>query len=165
MTLTFSLWCLVTASMNSQYTNICFLTLLVTLASNLDFSLAGFEHTCSPYQRPHPSGLCGPALIEVIPTLCTALGGSVYSKMRSKRDIDHVPEKMRGILLNKKDAMSYLTKREAGGHRSITCECCYNQCNIVELLQYCSLPSLFHRRSRAGSNNRNSHQNQLEDLS
>ncbi|NP_001191615.1 insulin precursor [Aplysia californica] len=148
--------------LQSHSANACLLTLLLTLASNLDISLANFEHSCNGYMRPHPRGLCGEDLHVIISNLCSSLGGNrrFLAKYMVKRDTENVNDKLRGILLNKKEAFSYLTKREASG--SITCECCFNQCRIFELAQYCRLPDhFFSRISRTGRSN--SGHAQLED--
>ncbi len=47
------------------------------------------------------------------------------------------PTGLQSLLLTKKDAMSYLVKRQGDG-QNIICECCYNQCTLTEMLQYCA---------------------------
>jgi len=133
------------------------LTLLLTLTSHLHVALSNYEHTCSAGNQPHPLGVCGPALTRVIDTLCDALERRGFlARYMSKRDTrpHHIHEKMRGILLNKKQAFSFISKRSASG--GIACECCYNQCHLYELAQYCHMPHhmyskrhdiLAHRRS------------------
>jgi len=150
--------CLLVASMplaSRPAHNAWLLTVLLTLASHLHLSLGNHEHTCrSGFNRPHPRGVCGVSLALVIDNLCAAMqrGGflaRVVHKREARDTSNHVNEKMRGIMLNKKEAFSYLSKREATG--SMTCECCYNQCRLFELAQYCQhAPRLFTRRSRRG---------------
>ena len=53
---------------------------------------------------------------------------------------------LQGIILGKREAVSYLTKRSSGTtFQGIVCECCYNQCAFEELFQYC----LFRRKKRS----------------
>lgn len=126
---------------------------LLTVCWRMDTALANFEHTCSGVDiewRPHRHGKCGNSLRETVDTMCRFFAMPSLSKFLVKRDTSAQTSgkmgKMGSILLNKKEAMSYLTKREA--HQSITCECCYHSCSYMELLQYCNVPERFFRGSR-----------------
>ncbi|GFR87518.1 insulin [Elysia marginata] len=48
-------------------------------------------------------------------------------------------DQLESIFLDKKSALGYLAKRDDSG--DIVCECCYHQCSVLELLQYCELPA------------------------
>lgn len=51
---------------------------------------------------------------------------------------------IRRYLIPRKNANSFLVKRSSFYERGIVCECCYNQCSIMELLSYCrGGPGLF----------------------
>ncbi|KAL8619036.1 hypothetical protein ACOMHN_020734 [Nucella lapillus] len=131
---------------------------------------AGYEHTCylANRNRPHPKGLCGSNLPNTLRQVCQHLGrgyaGGLFGK-RANNDIGmdagaeeqeegEQGEKLRGVLMSKRQAMAYLEKRKrlpdgffGLSHllmtkrvepQGITCECCYNRCNLNELLQYCN---------------------------
>ncbi|XP_059169871.1 molluscan insulin-related peptide 3-like [Physella acuta] len=128
-------------------TALCLASVLLALLHNIGVTQGGYEHTCSYHSRPHKRGLCGKRLADMVEYLCYSGFGNYMSKVVRKRNAEIViDENLRGILLNKKEALSYLTKREVRG--SITCECCYNRCTQSELLQYCPIQPL-HRDKRS----------------
>jgi len=141
---------MLTKSPDRTIAQICVYTLLLTLIQHTSFTLAGLERRCNYLdRRPHPNGVCGSNLNALISTLCSAFsGGGDRSSYLAKRDAEksEIDENMRGIMLSKKDAFSYLAKRELSG-QNIVCECCYHQCNYYEMLQYCPLPG--NRRTRS----------------
>lgn len=126
---------------------VCFCAVLLVLAQFTDYALANYEHTCDFQSRPHPRGFCGSALSDIIHNVCTSATARLLNRYMSKRDADTAPgERMRKIILNKKEAFSYLSKRETRG--SIVCECCHNSCLISEMLQYCNIHAYLSRRVR-----------------
>uniref|UniRef100_A0A0K8TUG5 Ctr_Y2L_1 conopeptide n=2 Tax=Splinoconus TaxID=2056757 RepID=A0A0K8TUG5_CONTD len=128
------------------------LTLLLSLlALQLCAVYGSYEHTCTLATRSrgaHPSGICGRNLARIVSVLCTPRG--YVSNWFTKRSAPNNPaetfvdQKLRGVLLNKREALSYLHHREPRaargtfGSQGITCECCFNQCTYYELLQYCN---------------------------
>ncbi|RUS88969.1 hypothetical protein EGW08_003305 [Elysia chlorotica] len=142
--------------------------LLLTLALLTRSGEAGLSHHCDFFQRrPHPNGLCGRRLPMVLNSLCQQFTrlltrGSPQTKDAAKRAVhlggeteghdSHVTPlakdlaleedsslRLGDVFLERKSAMSYLSKRQVRG--GIVCECCYNQCSVMELLQYCALPA------------------------
>lgn len=64
--------------------------------------------------------------------LCSLVG------VELREETESISSRLKDILLGKKEALSYLHKRQASyGTQGITCECCYNACNFYELLEYC----------------------------
>ncbi|XP_076467062.1 con-Ins Im2-like [Babylonia areolata] len=161
------------------------LLLLSAVALRYGGVQGSYEHTCTLATRSrgaHPYGICGKNLARIVSILCAPRGyvGNWFTKRsaskrpasRAKRfasrsdvigdaglgptrDAGFVNEKLRGILLNKREALSYLQTRDhnnnnnnkhrepratrrAFGSQGITCECCYNRCSYYELLQYCN---------------------------
>lgn len=47
-------------------------------------------------------------------------------------------DQLKDIIMGKTEAFSYLQKRSDYQKKGIVCECCYNQCSILELQQYCN---------------------------
>nr|AQS80518.1 insulin-like 2A precursor [Charonia tritonis] len=111
-----------------------------------------YEHTCTLSTRSrgaHRNGICGDNLARIVSLLCSPRGyvSNWFNKRSApnRPDDSSVEHNLRGILLNKKEALSYLHKRVPRGTRGrsygsqgITCECCYNRCTYYELLQYCN---------------------------
>nr|AQS80519.1 insulin-like 2B precursor [Charonia tritonis] len=140
------------------------LLMLLLLALNVLWVQGGYEHTCTLATRrqgSHRAGICGSRLPKVIQQVCRVMGrgyagATVEGRKRSARlqklsrttrDASF-DENLRDVLLNKREALSYLKKRSTRlstrgrlgrfGTQGITCECCYNQCSLSELLQYCN---------------------------
>lgn len=91
------------------------------------------ERVCyhSNINRPVAGGMCGPDVPETISSVCR-----LYSLRQGKRSADKIDVTMKGpVTLVKRDAMKFLTKRDA--FRDIRCECCYNTCTISEIQEYC----------------------------
>ncbi|KAL8608728.1 hypothetical protein ACOMHN_067426 [Nucella lapillus] len=129
------------------------LSSLLALHFNCCAVYGSYERTCTLATRSrgaHPNGICGKNLAQIVSVLCTPRGyvSNWFTKRsapnKPRQDGDFVNRNLRGILLNKKDALSYLHKREPRatrrnfGSQGITCECCYNRCSYYELLQYCN---------------------------
>ncbi|KAK0052605.1 molluscan insulin-related peptide 3 [Biomphalaria pfeifferi] len=127
------------------------LLLLLTLAHSTSVTVAEYDHTCNVLSRPHRNGRCGRLLVDTVNLLCNSFSGLLVKRDTTER----VNENIKHILLNKKEALSYLTKREARG--SIVCECCYHTCTISELLKYCSYDVY---NSKHATAYRSSHQGQ-----
>jgi hypothetical protein len=126
----------------------CTLALLLVLALYSQEASADYEKTCNYLSRPHRRGLCGASLADVIADLCSNFAQPAHTSMTriTKRKADmRNSESLKEIMLHKKDAFSYLAKRQTTG--TITCECCYNACSVDELLQYCDVRIFRSRRS------------------
>nr|ABU82759.1 insulin-like peptide 1 precursor [Tritonia tetraquetra] len=114
------------------YTAVLFVCQVSKVSANL-------EHVCSPSHFENQQiGICGDRLATSVQFICQyAVSSARYLVKRSyPRDID---KEIHDIMLNKKDALSYLTKRS--GYQGIVCECCINSCSVNELIQYCEPPS------------------------
>ncbi|XP_063403492.1 molluscan insulin-related peptide 3-like [Mytilus trossulus] len=103
-------------------------------------TLAGLDKTCTSEARDHQHGLCGRGLSETLQLICM---GQYNIPVPGKRDVDEDQyprvSRLQGIILGKREAFSYLSKRSSAiRFQGIICECCYNQCGYDELLQYCS---------------------------
>ncbi|KAL4232116.1 hypothetical protein ACF0H5_009691 [Mactra antiquata] len=105
---------------------------------------ANWDRVCPPYsRRPHPNGVCGSRIDEILSMLC-ADGYNEYPAapsfdFRRKRNVDESEEKsmLHGFLIRRGQANSFLSKRSSYFQRGIVCECCYNSCSIMELFSYC----------------------------
>ncbi|CAG5135825.1 unnamed protein product [Candidula unifasciata] len=121
--------------------------LILTLVQLVGVTHADLERVCDYRSRAHHEGFCGANLDNMLHLVCSGLNVNVPSKFIAKRQTDNFQNiNLRSIMLNKKDALSYLAKRENPGN--IVCECCYNPCTIYELSQYCDLPSHVTNRFR-----------------
>ena len=93
-----------------------------------EFTEAGFSKTCpTPRMNFHPEGICGSTLLGYTKTVC-----GIFKHGE------------RGI--NKSKALGYVRSRRSAGWKpslatwqpqNIICECCYNKCSILELVEYC----------------------------
>ncbi|KAK7106883.1 con-Ins Im2-like [Littorina saxatilis] len=133
------------------------LLVLWVLALQVSTAAGGYEHTCDLNTRlrgAHSGGVCGRRLASLVAMLCEDRGHAGrynHPDKRSVRDTTGlVDERLRGILLNKREALSYLNTRvedtrvargarakRRSGVQGITCECCYNVCSMNELYEYC----------------------------
>ncbi|CAG5135945.1 unnamed protein product [Candidula unifasciata] len=130
----------------------CLFTLILTLVQHVGITEANHERVCDYRSRPHDNGLCGSNLADMLRLLCS-MNSNHFTKYIVKRQTEKsLDDSLRNIMLNKKDALSYLAKRETSG--SIICECCYHQCHVMELLQYCDLPSVITNYGGRQANNR-----------
>lgn len=89
------------------------------------------ERVCyhSNINRPVGGGFCGPALTNAMSAVCAL-------RSQGKRSVDSISTLSKApVAVEKKDAMRFLTKRDA--FSNIYCECCYNRCSISELQEYC----------------------------
>nr|P80090.2 RecName: Full=Molluscan insulin-related peptide 3; AltName: Full=MIP III; Contains: RecName: Full=Molluscan insulin-related peptide 3 B chain; Contains: RecName: Full=Molluscan insulin-related peptide 3 A chain; Flags: Precursor [Lymnaea stagnalis]AAB28954.1 insulin-related peptide III [Lymnaea stagnalis] len=121
------------ASVHLTLTKAFMVTVFLTLLLNVSITRGTTQHTCSILSRPHPRGLCGSTLANMVQWLCSTYTTS--SKVKRQAEPDEEDDAMSKIMISKKRALSYLTKRES--RPSIVCECCFNQCTVQELLAYC----------------------------
>ncbi|ESO93309.1 hypothetical protein LOTGIDRAFT_232734 [Lottia gigantea] len=99
---------------------------------------AGYERSCNlERQQEDPRGLCGSQLESILHNVCFYLNKRASPKVGPER----VKKRMdQSIKLDKFSALSFLVKRGDGfGNTGITCECCLNRCNLIELSSYCIL--------------------------
>lgn len=122
--------------------------------------LGGYEHICSSrtYEDIPKGALCGSKLADAVSVVCGGLG-NVYRSMRTKRDAPSDVTTFRkrseivnlktlnpaakqspsvGGIVDKRKAATYLKKRNMYDQKGIVCECCYNNCEIFELQEYCN---------------------------
>ncbi|XP_060604739.1 molluscan insulin-related peptide 1-like isoform X2 [Ruditapes philippinarum] len=110
------------------------------LSSTLPANSLG-DKECTPRtfeNGPHQFGICGNRIDELLGLLCANGHNELYPFIKRKRDASNeLDKKYPDILMNREDANTYLQKRVSYVSTGIVCECCYNQCNIMELLSYC----------------------------
>ncbi|KAL5010790.1 hypothetical protein ScPMuIL_013095 [Solemya velum] len=96
-------------------------------------------HTEVRREGPHAQGLCGSQITEIVKLVCGTRGYNERPVKRSEdeEEIDRV-DQLKDIIMGKTEAFSYLQKRSDYQKKGIVCECCYNQCSILELQQYCN---------------------------
>uniref|UniRef100_A0A098LY04 Ubs_11 putative toxin n=1 Tax=Unedogemmula bisaya TaxID=746885 RepID=A0A098LY04_UNEBI len=135
--------------------------LMVALGLLLQVLVAhSYEQTCNSETReegPHPQGICGSNLSEILWVLCSD-GHNSGRRSNRKRAADPESDdtagkgRLRGLLLSKRQALSYLkkqkTSKEGIGYdrklqkrqqsQGIVCECCYHHCSYNELIEYCN---------------------------
>ncbi|BFZ24639.1 hypothetical protein BsWGS_27678 [Bradybaena similaris] len=139
--------------LNYMLSRACILSLLLTLAQHAGVTLADPDKTCDYLSTPRVGGICGHHLANLLSMICESLQNShAFTRYIVKRQTEKsLGDNLRSIMLNKKDALSYLAKREATG--SIVCECCIHSCSVFELVQYCDLPSHYRNIIAQNSNN------------
>ncbi|KAH3718311.1 hypothetical protein DPMN_063404 [Dreissena polymorpha] len=128
------------------------------------FVLSKQAKVCSILDKPHPEGICGSQLDDVLETLCvfgtahrkffkrsiveslplTEVIGDINAKQfydlyksnaLDSKDVVTVPAT--DFALSKKEAVSFFNKRRGVFDTGIVCECCKNICSISELNMYC----------------------------
>ncbi|XP_050391399.1 con-Ins Im2 [Patella vulgata] len=126
----------------------CPLVLLGVLFLNLGTVLGHLEWTCTlETKREAPRGVCGRRLPDLLSLVCVSFGGYREKWFRKRSDED-TAHNLKNIILGKRDAFSYLSKRRSSyGEQGITCECCYHACSFRELRQYCKDPNQIKKRS------------------
>nr|QHI00148.1 insulin-like peptide [Sepia latimanus] len=154
MVLSFVLFC-ISCSASMKSSTVCMGTfLLATLLSIVNWQVvnAGLEHTCNEEtirQGPAQGAHCGVEIPNILQLLCAPAGYNERMSDRQRRNL--VPTSravgrrgngLRDIIISKRQAKSYLTKRDRNW-TGIVCECCYNKCILEELLDYCKDPSHF----------------------
>ncbi|BFZ23978.1 hypothetical protein BsWGS_27017 [Bradybaena similaris] len=121
-----------TGFLSNQLTRACILTLLLTLVQHAGRAEGAPDKICDPLNPKPARGTCGQQLADLIAMICAAL----QSQNRNEPTGQVVTRP--SLMLDRRDALSYLAKRQTTGY--IVCECCIHACDYNELLQYCNLP-------------------------
>ncbi|XP_067675462.1 con-Ins Im2-like [Haliotis asinina] len=130
--------------MEGLKTGRCPLVFLGVLFLHVGWVLGDWEHSCSlETKREGPQGICGSRLPDVLDLVCRVYGGYTEKWFRKRSDEDS-KNRIKDIILGKRDALAYLSKRSTSsfGEQGITCECCYHRCSYSELRQYCKSSQL-----------------------
>ncbi|BFZ20731.1 hypothetical protein BsWGS_23770 [Bradybaena similaris] len=108
----------------------CVLPLLLTLIQHA--GLGATDKICDP-DNPQPArGICGQQLANLVSSICSYVEALTEARP-TRRDVSG-----QDVMLGRKDALSFLSKRQRTGY--IVCECCIHYCDVYELLQYCTIP-------------------------
>ncbi|XP_063401955.1 molluscan insulin-related peptide 3-like [Mytilus trossulus] len=108
--------------------------ILVLLSTQLLVPFVVTDRICNSQSTPHPFGVCGSELSNIMQLICGDRGFNSRMSKRGEVIEDTTDSPLHGIILGKRKAMAYITKRRT----HIVCECCHNSCEFSEMEQYCN---------------------------
>jgi len=144
--------------------------LLMFLIYNMHVQSCTAQKTCTVgANTPHPKGVCGTLITELLKLLC---GGTYRERsdlvkrspaaaqsildmdpktlldLTKKAKLNDEVQMGRDAFYDKRDATMFLQKKADYYITGISCECCYNKCDIREMVNYCKEPKVAMRNLR-----------------
>lgn len=137
-------------------------SLFVVLISLMIAIVNSSDHkVCSAHSKPHPQGICGSKIDEVVKLVC-GKGNYNEKQYRKRRSViepnildleassllalsDHNAQPVEtdeaesglNFLLKRSHAQDFLDKRGSFYWDGVACDCCYHSCSIRQLSKYC----------------------------